>query len=412
MNKKEKTIIAIIVVVLIIILGLCIMGIVKIVSKYTNIESTNQLTEEPNAIVLANEPANVTNTTKTNTTKTNEIEEKSTDVKYTEDVTVVPTMNDKINRDSSWCGTFQLVWNDMKNEVVKQDVVFDPQLEIVENLNKEDFNEKMISEDYYYKIFGLKSLELKAQIEKGIKEKFNQTSDILNDFDWSKDELNDPNDPNLNRYFFYTMLYRKFEFLKKFDSLKKDKFGTQNNIEYFGINDETDDEVGKQIDVLFYNSEDDFAISINTKTDDEVIFYKNPKGDSFNTIYENMEKEAQSYEGNTSFADIDDFKAPKLNIKEKKEYKELENKKFETVDGEGVIEKALQTINFALDEKGGEIKSEAAIVLKTMSVTLQEEKPEPRHFYVDDTFALFLRESGKEKPYFACRVEDITKFVN
>ena len=42
----------------------------------------------------------------------------------TEGVEVVPTMNDKIDSDSTWCGTFQLVWNDMINEVVRQDILF------------------------------------------------------------------------------------------------------------------------------------------------------------------------------------------------------------------------------------------------------------------------------------------------
>lgn len=96
----------------------------------------------------------------------------------TEGVAVVPTMNDRISGDSSWCGTFQLVWNDMKNQVVGKDIVFTPQLEMAENLNLEDFNENMISSNYYYKAYGLKTLELKKKIEDGIKIKFNQSSDI------------------------------------------------------------------------------------------------------------------------------------------------------------------------------------------------------------------------------------------
>ena len=32
------------------------------------------------------------------------------------------------------------------------------------------------------------------------------------------------------------------------------------------------------------------------------------------------------------------------------------------------------------------------------------------YFYVDDTFVIFLREKGQELPYFAGRVDDITKF--
>ena len=82
----------------------------------------------------------------------------------TSKITVVPTMNDKITANSSWCGTFQLIWNDMKNKVVKKDIVFNPQLDMVKNLNKEDFNESMLSDDYYFKIYGPKSLELKEDI--------------------------------------------------------------------------------------------------------------------------------------------------------------------------------------------------------------------------------------------------------
>lgn len=83
--------------------------------------------------------------------KANIFGKKATKLEMADGITVVPTMNDTITTDSSWCGTFQLVWNDMKNEVVKKDIVFNPQLEMVENLNKEDFNESMLSEDYYFK---------------------------------------------------------------------------------------------------------------------------------------------------------------------------------------------------------------------------------------------------------------------
>ena len=348
--------------------------------------------------------------------KANIFSKKVTKLQSVEGITVVPTMNDTITADSSWCGTFQLVWNDMKNEVVKKDVIFNPQLDMVKNLNKEDFNETMLSEDYYYKIYGLKSLALKEQIENGIKEKFNQTSDILNDFNWSESELDNPNNPNVRRYFFYTMLYRKFEFLQEFDKLDNGKFGNKyKDVQYFGIDENTENSVGNQITVLYYNSKDDFAIIVNTKTDDEVIFCKSPNGSNFNEIYENMNNESNKYTGSRSFKNVDEFKAPNLEFDEKKEYTELANKEFKTADpyyDTAEIQKAIQTIKFSLDEKGGEIKSEAAIDMK-MSVTSVVSKPkadEPRYFYVDDTFAIFLREKGKTKPYFAGRIDDITKF--
>jgi len=63
-----------------------------------------------------------------------------------------------------------------------------------------------------------------------------------------------------------------------------------------------------------------------------------------------------------------------------------------------------------LDEKGGKIKSEAGMDVTNESAAFVPEDEEPRFFYVNDTFAIFLREEGRKLPYFAGRIEDITKF--
>lgn len=333
-------------------------------------------------------------------------ERKATELTKTTIIDIVPTMSCNITADSAWCGTFQLVWNDMKNELVKQDVIFTPQEKMVINLNKEEFTEDMISEEYYYKKYGLKTLALKEEIEKGINAKFDEESDILDEFEWTEEA-------NENNYFFYAMLYKKFEFLKEFEKLGTGIFGDKyNDIKYFGIDSNTSNDVGKQIKVLYYNSEEDFAIVINTKTDDEIIFCKCPQGTNFKEIYEDMNKQAKKYDGSKIFKKVDEFKAPNLEFNEKIEYTELENKPFKTLDGTTLyIGKSIQTIKFTIDEKGGKIKSEAAIeVVDAAAAGGSTYVVEPRFFYVDDTFAIFLREKGKEVPYFAARIEDITKF--
>ena len=331
------------------------------------------------------------------------------DIPLTKGITIVPTMDDKITTDSSWCATFQLVWNDMKNEIVKTDVVFNPQLEMVENLNKESFTEDMLSDEYYFKIYGFKNLELKEKIQKGIKEKFNQTSDILDDFDWNNDALDDPTSSDIRRYFFYTMLYREFEYKSKFSVLDNAKFGEYEDIKYFGVNKNSKEAVRKQIEVLFYNSKNDFAVKIKTKDNDEVIFYKNPEGETFKEIYDSMTKKTNEYEESRDFSEKDFFMAPILSFNVKREYKELENKKFNTADGNiAMIEKAIQSIKFSLDETGGKVKSEAGVdSWKTTSMAGEEKT---RYFNVNDTFALFLKEETKDVPYLALRVDDITKY--
>lgn len=330
--------------------------------------------------------------------------EKNKNIPLTENVNVVPTMLDTIDGDSSWCATFQLIWNDMKNEVVKKDIVFNPQEKIVENLNKEDFNESMISDDYYFKIYGHKTKKLKEEIEKGIKEKFNQKSDILDKFSWRDEDLNNE---DIQRYFFYTMLYREFEYKTKFNLLEKSDFGKYKDIKYFGLTNKSTNKQREQLEVLFYNSEEDFAIKIHTKSNDEVIFYKNPVGKSFNEIYKNLVNNTNSYNGNRNFEETDKFKAPLIDLNVEREYSELENKVFQTAtEDEAVIEKAVQTIKFSLDENGGKIKSEAAMDYKNIALP----PTDTREFNVDDTFVLFIKESSKEKPYFALKVNDITKY--
>lgn len=333
------------------------------------------------------------------------------DIPLTKGITIVPTMDDKITTDSSWCSTFQLVWNDMKNEIVKTDVVFNPQLEMVENLNKESFTEDMLSDEYYFKIYGFKNLELKEKIQKGIKEKFNQTSDILDDFDWNNDALDDPTSSDIRRYFFYTMLYREFKYKSKFSVLDNAKFGEYEDIKYFGVNKNSKEAVRKQIEVLFYNSKDDFAVKIKTKDNDEVIFYKNPEGETFKEIYDSMMKKTNEYEESRDFSEKDFFMAPILSFNVKREYKELANKKFNTADGNiAMIEKAIQSIKFSLDETGGKVKSEAGV--DSWKTTSMAEEEKTRYFNVNDTFALFLKEEKRNVPYLALRVDDITKYQN
>ena len=70
------------------------------------------------------------------------------------------------------------------------------------------------------------------------------------------------------------------------------------------------------------------------------------------------------------------------------------------------IIKAIQSIEFQINETGGKVKSEAGM---DVNKELATKPTEPRYFNVDDTFALFLKESTKEVPYFALKVDDITK---
>ena len=326
-----------------------------------------------------------------------------------DNISVVPTMNDKISKDTSWCGTFQLVWNDMIQEVVGQDVKFEEPLEMVENLNKQDFNENSISEEYYYKKFGRKTLDLKSEIEKGIQEKFGETSDVLDDLDWTEDAL-DQGREDVKRYLFYTMLKRDFTYEREFTKLENGKFADQyDNVKYFGIDDSTDKSVRRQVEVLYHHTDEDCAVLLNTVEGDQVILCKGINGTTFQEIYDNMMKKADEYTGSRSFSEKDTLKVPEMAFNIKREYTELENKPFYGVNKNEIeIIKAIQSIQMKMDEKGGSIKSE--VVMDVVDKMALFEPEEPRYFNFDNEYVVFLMEMNKEKPYFATCVSDITKF--
>ena len=324
-------------------------------------------------------------------------------------INVVASLEDKISDNSIWCGTLNLIWNDLKNDIAKQDIVFveDPDNITVKNLNKGTFTTKELSEESYYKVFDIATLELKEKIQKAIKEKFNETSDILDDFDWEQARPED--------YFLYVMLKKKFEFENAFTELEKGKFKDTESVEFFGVNNETKSVVRRQVEVLYYNSKDDFSVKLTTKQNDEVIIARGTTADSFKEIYEEIKDNQSKYMGETAFEEKDTLKIPNINVDLKKEFTELENKSFffaenksDTTNGDSYrIDKVLQTIKLKLDKEGGEIKSEAGMMVMKNSVSIS--KNEPREFNVDDTFTMFLIEEGKDLPYFAMKISDITK---
>ena len=347
--------------------------------------------------IMAKNNINSQKTSENNQSNKNNVEQKQTGKTS---IKTTPSLEDEIQTNTIWCGTFQLIWNDLKNKLAKQDIVFDPQMKVAQNLNKETFTEKDMSDKYYYKKIGTPSIALKEEIEKEILKKFNEKSDILDSFEWNGKTEED--------YFLYAMLKKEFTFNKVFDEFENEKFGEYENIKYFGIKNGEDEEQRNQVKVLYYNSEDDFAIKLKTKQEDEVILCKNPEGKTFNEIYLNIENKEKEFSGNKNIAKNEIVKIPNLNLNEIAEFSEIENKPFLFSNGDIYkIEKAMQTIKFELDKTGGKIKSEAGMMVTKQALEIPTIK---RNFILDDTFAIFLKENDKEKPYFAGKISDITKF--
>ena len=315
------------------------------------------------------------------------------------DFEILPTINSTSNaKNQVWVGTFQLVWNDLINEFIKHPVEFIGYKSVMaENLNKQDFTTNDISESAYYKKWGLASPQMKKEIEDAIKEKFNETSDILDSFDWT---------PAYKKYFLYAMLKKDFQYLEPFDKLEDAEFiGSEGKVKYFGINGESSRELRKTVKVLFYSNPENYAVSLKSKQGDIVYLYRTDDNKKLNELYSDMMSKANSYKGNKFMTKEDEFKAPMIEFKSERDFPEICNKPIKNSDF--IISKAIETVQFKMDETGVKLKSEAAIMLNFAMAP--ELTIKPRYFYFNAKYAIFLQDEGKSKPYFAMKIEDVAK---
>ena len=311
---------------------------------------------------------------------------------------VLPLMTSQSEEDNRvWVGTFQLAWNDFMDEIIGGSVHFvGHHLKLLDELNKQAFKAEELSDSAYYKKTGAISPELKIEMEKAIKEKFNETSDILDLIDWK---------PGKNKFIAYAMLKKDFKFLTAFDVLKKEKFAkSKEKIGYFGINEKSDQILRDMVIVMFYNSKDDFAVQLRTDGNDAIYIYRTNDNKTFDKLYTDMFIKQANYVGLSKFGKKDELKIPDIDMFAMKSFEELKNKEIKGKNGM-MISDAVETIEFKMNNEGVKLKSEAAIAtMMSAPIIMKEEKP--KKFYFDDTFVIILKEKDKNKPYFALRVKD------
>ena len=178
---------------------------------------------------------------------------------------------------------------------------------LVDELNKKTFTKDMLSKDDYYIKVGKTSPKLKEEIKNELSQKFNiNVSNVL-------DEIDFENDTNaIMGYTVYSMLMKNFEFIVPFDKLGGLRFNdSEGYVEYFGINNASDESLNQNVEVLFYNNQNDFAVKLKTKENEELILYMNETYTSFNDMYNEIEEKSEKYLGDKTFNQSDELKVPK-----------------------------------------------------------------------------------------------------
>ena len=323
---------------------------------------------------------------------------------------LTPTFNFMLEEEQSkiWVGTFQLAWNSMLDylEVEKAEVE-GGNTPLIDELNKKIFTREQLSEEDYYIAVGEPTFQFGNETKEEIEEKFGIETDILDNIMPKSENEN----PTGFQMIIYALLNKEFNFLNEFDRLENGKFKeSEELVKYFGIDSYTDEQANDNVTVLFYNSEEEFAVKLNTKENEEVYLYRTNEEKAFDDIYKDMLNKYKKYKGNEKFTERDLLEIPYISLNESISYDELINKDIVNANERFKISSALQDIEFTLNNKGGKVISEAEI---TIVQSLQElNAEEPRKFIFNDNFYMFLKEKDKELPYMALKIDNTDFLVN
>lgn len=303
-----------------------------------------------------------------------------------------------------WWAAMNFAWNELKENILKEDVILDTQdekaLELNEKLNNSIITKDILDEESYYIKSGYWQ-ETVNIINKESKEKFPEKS-----FDDLNINLED-NDIISYAYFFKAVEYKepfeeeivdfKWEWYKWF---KADNVKQRSNVK-----------------ILNYDSDDKFIVKLNLKDNsDELILVKwydmGLPEEAIEEINKYDNDNLKSLVYNDTYHDF--FRVPNIKLDYHRDYevmieKRLLNKvlveqcrKDYLDDNCYKISEMFENIKFDMDNKWAKVENEAVVTLSIDSAIIDVKKPEyiVREFYLDDDYWIIMKRKDNNIPYF------------
>ena len=272
-----------------------------------------------------------------------------------------------------WVGTLDLAWKELENQLGKERIdLEDGNLPIVDDLNFSTFTKDMLDSNDY-----------NITVERTV----------------------------TNGYKIDTSLNKELHFLEVFDNFSNDytwTFGdSEEFIKYFGINNASSEEINKNIEVLFFNRNDDnsamsddFAIKLKTQEGDEIILYRTNENKNFDEYYKDIQEKTNAYTENREFTEDDELRIPYVRVNGMIAHNELYSKYIKDTNGLYFTD-VIQNVNFYLNEKGCNLSSQVTMVTEYLSTSINA-----RYCYFNDQFVIFMKEANSNNPYFALKVDN------
>ena len=262
------------------------------------------------------------------------------------------------------------------------------------------------------------------EIKEGIKGKIKTDSKSIKRLNKANDyqnsltpsEINTSSISDSNKVKVSTYFEKSLPFTLKFERNNQDLKFENNLVESFGLSGYDEYDIQKQIDVIYYKNDNNFALKLLPKDTTHEIFIYLPQKNNFNSlsdIVKSLQKKIDKSEKTKitdknywryAFLEEDKFSMPILSYHLEKNYPDIEGQTFEVDNQDYLIEICYQRIAFILDESGAKIESEAEIEYVTEEI--EEELPQPKNLILNQPFFIMFKRVDSDNPYLAMWIDN------
>jgi len=324
---------------------------------------------------------------------------------------VIPTLDSPASENTNviWCSTFQISWNQLKNNVIKGPIQLAGAEEFCNRLNNAKQSAADLESNSYYAAAGVAQEGIIDKIKKEMAKKF--PSEEVPDLSFST-----PLD-----LIAYSFLYLEIKFPKPFEQREKEFLFTDStkkktDVVSFGVWDEDNkfDKIREQVEVLYYHRPDpndrydtksEFAVDLCTTTEPyQIVLARIPRQQTLSRALMYLEEKISSYRTAETYdpklASDDVLIMPEMFWRIKHSYddiidKEIIHPAFKSYR----MTLAGQTIQFKLDRYGVILKSDSRIWIISGIFC-------PRYFVFDQPFLLYLKKRDAQHPLYVMWVNN------
>jgi hypothetical protein len=311
---------------------------------------------------------------------------------------IVPHLADAIKADRNYvyCATFQMAWDDFR-EFFGGNLQVESRPSLATGLNGPPFPRSSLSSASNVARMGLVRERIRDKIIAEMAEKFPGITPSLSD-SVSPDGV-----------IAYAFLQKNLPFAVRFDRISEPLIfhaaAGDTSVTCFGFK-ELDKATGnvdglkQQVDVLHYESDDEFVLRLKPTSDEIVLAKIRPAatlGETLRTVQSLIGTGSKKVD-RPKLEDKDKLLIPRLGFNVLRDYDELIGKHLENPGKEEwFIAEAKQAVRFLLNESGARLESEMQLGADWNGHPPLP--PPPRMFVFDRPFLLYMKEPSAEQPY-------------